>query len=170
VILIHRNDRFRAHEDSVQWLLRRSKIPTRLFWEVKGCEGDGCVQRVTIINNKTKEEETVEVDALLLNLGFKADLGPLKELGLSIEKNRIVVDQYRQTNIAGVYAAGDICTYDGKLPLIATGVGEAATAVCFAKNYTDPKSTVDPGHSSHMALSPTTAVSGATGRDYAIGH
>ena len=51
-----------------------------------------------------------------------------------------------------VFAVGDVCTFEGKLKLIATGVGEAATAVCFAKTYIDPEAKLFPGHSSDMEV------------------
>ena len=57
-----------------------------------------------------------------------------------------------ETNIPGIYAAGDITTYPGKVKLIAVGFGEAPTAVNNAKSYIDPKARVQPGHSSNMNL------------------
>jgi thioredoxin reductase (NADPH) len=71
---------------------------------------------------------------------------------LNIEKNKIIVDSRMQTNLGGVFAAGDICTHDAKLDLIATGVGEVCTAVNFAKVLIDPDSKAFPGHSSDMTL------------------
>ena len=103
---------------------------------------------MTIFDNRTGVEETIECDSLLLNLGFLANLGPIKEWGLEIEKNAIVVNSTMQTSLPGVYAAGDICTYHGKLMLIATGIGEAGTAANFAKTYIDPAAKAFPGHSS----------------------
>ena len=75
-------------------------------------------------------------------------LDPIKEWGLEIEKNSIVVNSKMETNIPGIYAAGDICTYDGKVKLIACGFGEAPTAVNNAKAYIDPKAKKHYGHSS----------------------
>ena len=63
-----------------------------------------------------------------------------------------------ETNLPGVYAAGDVVTYDGKLKLIATGVGEAAIAVNHAKTFIDPKARAFPGHSSEMDAAPGTPV------------
>jgi thioredoxin reductase len=57
-----------------------------------------------------------------------------------------------ETNLPGVFAVGDVCTFPGKLKLIATGVGEAATAVCIAKTRLDPAAKLFPGHSSDMEL------------------
>jgi thioredoxin reductase len=83
-----------------------------------------------------------------MGLGFLANLGPIKEWGLEIVGNSILVDNTYQTNLPGVYAVGDISTYDGKLKLIATATAEAAVAVNVAKNYIDPSEKVSPGHSS----------------------
>jgi thioredoxin reductase len=152
ITLIHRRDVFRAHEESVDWLLRRSSVTTKLFWEIRRVEGGSHVERAVLFSNKTGEEETLEVDDILVNIGFAASGGPWKEWGLELEGNAIVVNSRMETNLPGVYAAGDICTYDGKLKLIATGVGEVCIAVNFAKTYLDPRARAFPGHSSGMNL------------------
>ena len=66
---------------------------------------------------------------LVAALGFTANLGPLMEWGIEIKKRQIVVDSMGRTTVPGIYAAGDIVDYDGKVKLIATGFGEVATAV-----------------------------------------
>jgi ferredoxin/flavodoxin---NADP+ reductase len=148
-IQIHRSDRFRAHEDTVNKVMA-SPVQVRTFWELKAIHGDERLESVTLFDNRTGEEEVIDCDYLLLNLGFLTNLGPIKEWGLDIEKNAIRVDTMMMTSIPGVYAAGDICTYRGKLKLIATGMGEAGTAANFAKTFIDPDSKAFPGHSSDM--------------------
>ncbi len=74
----------------------------------------------------------------------------MKNWGLSIKKNSIVVNSKMETNIPGVYAAGDICIYEGKVKLIATGFGEAPTAVNNAKSFIDPDGKVQPFHSTSV--------------------
>ncbi len=152
ITLIHRRDVFRAHEESVDWLFHKSRVTTKLWWELRCLEGGARVEKAIIFNNKTNEEDTLEVDFCLVNIGFAANLGSIKEWGLVMEGNQIVVNSKMETNIPGVYAAGDICTYDGKLRLIATGTGEACIAVCSAKTWVDPNSKFFPGHSSNMSL------------------
>ncbi|WP_395095085.1 NAD(P)/FAD-dependent oxidoreductase [Armatimonas sp.] len=147
---LHRTDRFRAHEDTIKKVRELDSVELRTFFELKALHGEEHLEAVTIFDNRTGEEQRVECDALLLNLGFLTNLGPIKEWGLEIEKNTIRVDSTMRTNIAGVYSAGDICSYIGKLKLIATGVGEAGTAANFAKTYLDPGSKAFPGHSSDM--------------------
>ena len=95
----------------------------RTFWEVKALHGNGRLEGVTIVNNKTKEEEILPIDAVIPLLGFHSDLGAIKEWGLDTEKADIKVDQVMATNVPGIYAAGDITSYPGKLKLIATGAG-----------------------------------------------
>jgi thioredoxin reductase (NADPH) len=155
IMLIHRRDGFRAHAatiNQVQELSRARKCDLRTFWEVKALHGNGRVEGVTIVNNKTKEEERLAVDAVIPLLGFHSDLGAIKEWGLDTEKADIKVDQVMATNVPGIYAAGDITSYPGKLKLIATGAGEACIAVNNAVHYINPKTKVNPGHSSNMAI------------------
>ncbi|CAN5436904.1 NAD(P)/FAD-dependent oxidoreductase [soil metagenome] len=151
VTLIHRRDVFKAHEDSVT-KVQEMGVPMKLFYTVTEIHGSDCVTGLTLQNTQTKEFEHMDCDALIVNIGFKSTLGPIKEWGLNIEKNQIQVDGRYETNLPGVFAVGDVCSFDGKLKLIATGVGEAATAVCFAKTYIDPGAKLFPGHSSDMDL------------------
>lgn len=147
--LIHRRDQFRAHEDSVV-KMRCTSCNIRTFYELKAIDGDGRLERATIYDNRTKAEETLDVDAVLVNIGFDSALGPIKNWGLEIEGASIKVDSMMQTTRPGIFSAGDICTYPGKLKLIATGFGEAAIAVNYAKHYIDPSAHIFPGHSSNM--------------------
>jgi len=147
VTLIHRRDRFRAHEDSVAKLMA-SNARVLTFTELKTIEGDGKVERVIVFDNRTQAETTIEVDDVVVNFGFVADLGPIKTWGLEIKGNSLIVNAKMETNLPGVFAAGDIVSYVGKLKLIATGFGEAAMAVCGAKLVVDPKARYFPGHSS----------------------
>jgi len=153
--LIHRRDRWRAHEKSVRELFAASEagdVMVKVFYEIREIHGEDRVEAVTIFDNRTDEEETLEVDGVLTFLGFKPDLGPIKEWGLTLEKNRILVNQLMETNIPGIYGAGDVVGYEGKLDLIATGFAEAAIAVNNAVHYVDPDARVNPGHSTHMKV------------------
>lgn len=151
ITLIHRRDQFRAHEDSIEKVVA-SGIPMKLWCEVKAIHGSERIERITIQNSQTKDFEELPMDAVVVNIGFKSSLGPMLQWGLDIQKNQIVTDALYRTNLPGVFAVGDVCTFDGKLKLIATGVGEAATAVCLAKQLVDPNAKLFPGHSSDMNL------------------
>ena len=144
---IHRNDFFSAHEDSVRKVRESSVELLYPFWEVKEIKGEDWVTEVTIFQSQTGEERKLAVDAIVFNIGFITNLGPIEDWGLEVEKNTIRVDSRMRTNIAGVYAAGDIVNYDGKLKLISTGFGEVAIAVNNAKTFVNPRAKISPGHS-----------------------
>ncbi|RST72965.1 NAD(P)/FAD-dependent oxidoreductase [Siminovitchia acidinfaciens] len=146
VIIAHRREKFRAHEHSVE-LLNSSSVNILTPYIPVDLLGDRQIEQVILQHVKTKEEVVVEVDAVLCNYGFIASLGPIKDWGLEIEKNSIVVDSKMETKIKGVYAVGDINTYEGKVKLIATGFGEAPVAVSNAKVSIDSSSRVQPIHS-----------------------
>ena len=124
----------------------------RTFWELRAIDGAESIERVTIYNTKSKEEETLPMDSVIPQLGFVSSLGVIAEWGLDIEKGDIKVTQTMETNRPGIFAAGDITTYPGKLKLIATGVAEACIAVNHAVHFINPAAKIEPGHSSNMAL------------------
>jgi thioredoxin reductase (NADPH) len=156
VTLIHRRPEFRAHKATVEQMWAAAKageVSVKTPYEVRELVGaGGCVARATIYNNETNQDEHLEVDAVVALLGFKPDLGPIGNWGLELEKNTIKVSQLMQTSIPGVYAAGDVVHYPGKLELIATGYGEAAIAVNNAVHHINPKARVNPGHSTNLKI------------------
>lgn len=147
VTLIHRREGFRAHAASVD-RLHASSIDVRVHHEVRRIEGDDRVERVLMFDNRSDEETILDVDTVIAALGFTADLGPLRSWDIEHDGRRIRVDTRCATSMPGVYAAGDITTYAGKVPLIATGFGEAATAVNNAAVWLDPDARLMAGHSS----------------------
>ncbi|OZI13668.1 ferredoxin--NADP(+) reductase [Bacillaceae bacterium SAS-127] len=146
VTIVHRRDKFRAHEHSVEKMMSSGIeiltpfVPSELL-------GSDQIEQVMLEHTKSKEKLIVPTDSVIVNYGFVSSLGPIKNWGLDIEKNSIVVNSRMETNIPGIYAAGDICTYDGKVKLIASGFGEAPIAISNAKVYIDPSSKVQPLHS-----------------------
>ncbi|OUS67949.1 ferredoxin--NADP(+) reductase [Paenibacillus sp. MY03] len=151
VTLVHRRDKFRAHEHSVEMLLH-SKVNVVVPTEITAFHGEECIERVELTDVKTQTTTLVEVDEVIVNFGFVSSLGPIREWGLVVEGGSLVVDTKMETNIPGIFAAGDISTYPGKLKLIAVGFGEAPTAINNAKVYIDPDAKLSPGHSSNMKL------------------
>ncbi|WP_370639088.1 NAD(P)/FAD-dependent oxidoreductase [Cohnella sp. REN36] len=151
VTLVHRRDKFRAHEHSVE-LLRQSKVNVLVPKEISAMHGEARIERVTLTDVKSGEPVELDVDDVIVNFGFVSSLGPIAEWGLEIDGGSLVVDSRMETNIQGIFAAGDITTYPGKLKLIAVGFGEAPTAINNAKVYVDPDAKLSPGHSSNMKL------------------
>ncbi|MGG6310153.1 NAD(P)/FAD-dependent oxidoreductase [Paenibacillus macerans] len=151
VTLIHRRDKFRAHEHSVENLMA-SRVQVITPTEIAELHGEERIERVTLAHVKTQETQELPVDDVIVNFGFVSSLGPIAEWGLDIEGTAIVVDSRMESSIPGIFAAGDITTYPGKLDLIAVGFGEAPTAVNNAKVYIDPEAKLSPGHSSNLKL------------------
>ncbi|MCI3919987.1 NAD(P)/FAD-dependent oxidoreductase [Paenibacillus sp. TRM 82003] len=149
VTLIHRRDKFRAHEHSVE-LLMKSKVNVLTPKEIAKLHGNDRIESVTLSDTKSGAELDIDVDDVIVNFGFISSLGPIAEWGFDINDGSIVVDSRMETSIPGIFAAGDITTYPGKLKLIAVGFGEAPTAINNAKVYIDPKAKLSPGHSSNM--------------------
>ncbi|MQL55708.1 NAD(P)/FAD-dependent oxidoreductase [Acidianus ambivalens] len=151
VTLIHRRDQFRAHERSVKELFQVATVYT--WHELKEVKGDGNkVTQAIIFDNRTKEEKTLDVDAVIISIGFKGDLGNLPKWGVAMKGRDVIVNARMETNLPGVYAAGDIALQEGapKLALIAVGFGQVAIATSVAKKYIDPNASLFAGHSSEM--------------------
>jgi thioredoxin reductase (NADPH) len=150
VTLIHRREGFRAHDSSVN-ALHNSSVNTRIFFELRRVEGNERVQRAVIFDNRTDEEETLEVDNVILALGFKADLGPIRGWGLeTIGRRYVKVNSKMETNLPGVFAAGDLALQEelDPLNLIVVGFGQVTVAVNYAYTVIKPGEKVFPGHSS----------------------
>jgi thioredoxin reductase (NADPH) len=147
ITLVHRREAFRAHAGTVE---RVRELGIRLITssEVTAIEGDKTVTGVEVTHKQTGERTHVPADTVVAALGFIASIGPLADWGLDLDKRRLVVDTTMATNNPRVYAAGDIATYAGKVPLISVGFGEAALAVNNAAPHIDPTHGVFPGHSS----------------------
>lgn len=155
LVVVHRRPGFRAHESSVARLeeaAQSGELELKVFYEVREIRGNGKVEGCTIFDNRTDVDESFEVDAVLTFLGFKPDLGPIRSWELESNRKRIVVSQLMETSRPGIYAAGDLVSYEGKLDLIATGFAEAAIAVNNAIRRVDPGARVNPGHSTNLKI------------------
>jgi ferredoxin/flavodoxin---NADP+ reductase len=148
VSVIHRRDQFRAHPHSVE-LLKASTVRMLTTAQISAVRGDPYVTEVDV--DVAGELHTLPCEKLVAALGFTANLGPLMEWGIDIRKRNIMVDTQGQTTVPGIYAAGDIVDYPGKVKLIATGFGEVATAVNNAAAYLNPHVSAFPGHLSDYA-------------------
>jgi len=158
VTIVHRSDRFRAHGATIAQFQaavdagRAGLFTFHELFDIKCVGGSDKFSHVELREVKAKTTREIDADVVLPMLGFVSDLGPLAEWGLTLEKDEIVVNSMMETGRPGIYAAGDIVTYPGKLKLIATGFGEAATAVNQAVHWIYPDSKVAPGHSSNMEI------------------
>ena len=131
--LVHRRDNFRALESSVseaRSLEGEGRVRFFTPCEVRELHGDGSLESVSIENTKTGEVEQVPCEALITLLGFHSHLGAIADWGLELHgKRQLLIDPTTcETTLPGVYAAGDVAGYEGKITLITIGMGEAAIA------------------------------------------
>jgi thioredoxin reductase (NADPH) len=144
VVLVHRSSSFRGHLDSVQKVIDfadQGRITLITEAEVVGLAGTSNLEKV-IIQHATNGEIVRDTDHFIPLFGLKPSLGPIADWGLEIEKNAIKVDtKDYSTNIEGIYAIGDVNTYEGKLKLILCGFHEGTIALqsAFARIHPDKK-------------------------------
>ncbi|SHF11694.1 thioredoxin reductase (NADPH) [Atopostipes suicloacalis DSM 15692] len=151
VSIVHRRNKFRALEASVT-LMKDSTVD--IFTPYRPIEllGDGeKIQEVRFQETRGKQTFTLPTDYLIVSYGFISDNRQLEEWGLETEHASVKVSQRMETNIPGIYAAGDVATYDGKVKLIATGFGEAPTAINSIIQYLNPESFIQAPLSADMA-------------------
>jgi thioredoxin reductase len=133
ITLVHRRDKFRALESSLneaRKLQDEGNVRILTPHEVRDVHGDGVIQAVSIENTGTGEIEQHDCDALITLLGFVSHLGSIAEWEIELEgKRQLRIDPMTcETSMPGVYAAGDVAGYPGKITLITIGMGEAAIA------------------------------------------
>jgi thioredoxin reductase (NADPH) len=144
VTLVHRSASFRGHLDSVQKVIDMAgsgKISLITEAEVTGLKGGASLEEVVISHSKNGEIIT-KADHFIPLFGLKPSLGPIADWGLEIEKSAIKVNTLDySTNIPGIYAIGDVNTYENKLKLILCGFHEGTLAVqsAFARIHPDKK-------------------------------
>lgn len=148
VSIIHRRTEFRGHEHSVNQL-KNSRVKILTPYTIDSLLSNRNALAGLRLQ-KVKENKKIElrIDQLIVNYGFNSSLECLKEWGIEGNKKAIFVNSDMSTNIPGIYAIGDICTYQGKVKLLATGLGEAPTAVNNALHFISPAMNTQPAHSS----------------------
>lgn len=161
VTVVHRRDKFRAAPESVsrmQKLLGEGKITLAVPTQLHRLDGDnGQLNHVVVIDD-AGVERSLKADILLPFYGLASSLGPLAEWGLDLHKNAIRVNSAtQQTNLPGIYAVGDIASYDGKLKLILQGFSEAAVAAHDAYACVFPGQYLDVAHSTDKGIQPLAA-------------
>jgi len=145
VTVVHRRRAFRAHPASLTRAAREG-IVLLTESELQSVDGDHRVRSV-VVRDKQAVDVELPADTVVGALGLLSAPSPFEAWGLDVEGRHVVVDPTMQTNVPGVFAIGDASSYRGKVALIATGFGEAATAVNNAAVHIEPGASLVPGHS-----------------------
>ena len=156
VMVVHRRPKFRAAPESearLKAMADAGRIELVVPYQLHSLEGDGQTLRSVVVATLEGETRALEADALLPFFGLAMNLGPIAEWGLAMDRSQITVAPATMaTSVPGIFAAGDICTYDGKLKLILSGFAEAARAAHSAYDV------VHPGEALHFEYSTTSGV------------
>lgn len=145
VHLIHRRPSFRAHALTVAELeqstvkVHTPYLPNHL--STKGLH----LQRV-----KSEEIHPLEVEKILVNYGMMTNHVNLSEELEMSRRGRIQSNRQQQTNISGLYVAGDASDYEGKAPLMSVGFGEAVLAINDMTQKLEFSHSLQKGHSSSL--------------------
>ncbi len=156
IFFIHRRNKLRAIPQNVEKLYdleKKGKIQMMIPFQLDSIEGENGIIDYLIIKNMEDQKKKLKVDFFLPFFGLSANLGPIKNWELELEKNILKVKQETcETNLNGIFAIGDVCSYPGKLKLILTGFSEAAIAShnCYNK--------INPGKVLHFEYSTTKGI------------
>jgi thioredoxin reductase (NADPH) len=146
IFFIHRRNKLRAIPQNVEVLYdleNEGKIEMMIPYQLDSIEGKNGIIDHLIIKNMDEEKKKLEVDYFLPFFGLSTNLGPIKDWELELEKNILKVKQETcETNLNGIFAIGDVCSYPGKLKLILTGFSEAAIASHNCFNKINPEKTL----------------------------
>lgn len=132
VYLIHRRDEFRGSQILVDRIKSNPKIEIIYNSSVTSIEGSNKVEKIAVVNSVDKEEKYVTVDGVFIFVGVE----PVTEMvpaRVKTEQGHVIVDRNMQTEIKGLYGAGDICQYSRRQ--IVTAVADGATAAMDAYEY-----------------------------------
>jgi ferredoxin/flavodoxin---NADP+ reductase len=155
VVVVHRRAVFRAHPSTVAQV-ERSSVELITDAEIAAVIGEANVTHAEVTVKGSEGSRRLACQRVVAALGFIANLGPLRQWGIELHDNRhIVVDPAMRTARAGVFAAGDVVDYEGKVRLIAVGFGEVATAVNNAAVHLHPEAQLFPGHSTDEQPAPS---------------
>jgi len=141
VALVHRRPEFRGAPATLARLRELAAAGKLRFVEglAHSLHSDAGAIKGVHVKTAGGELELLEAEQLLVFFGLAPKLGPIAEWGLDIDKRAIKVDTEKfESNIAGVFAIGDINTYPGKKKLILSGFHEAALASFAIQHYLYP--------------------------------
>lgn len=142
VKVIHRRPKFRAAPESVQRmqdLVDQGRVELVVPYQLAGLEGSPEKLDAVVVADMDGGTRTLEADVLLPFFGLSQNIGPIADWGLGVEHSHITVDPATMNaGRPGIFGAGDIITYPGKLKLILMGFSEASQAAHAARDHVHP--------------------------------
>ncbi len=133
VYLIYRGERLRGFEILINKVKEKSNVKIIFNSVITEIAGTNKLEKIKLINDKTKQKEELTIDGLFIEIGHEADTELVANLVKRDEKNQILIDQNCRTNQAGIFAAGDVTQNEYKQIII--GCGQGAVAALNAYKY-----------------------------------
>lgn len=128
VTMIQVMDRFTGMESNID-IVNRMEIPRHFNTRVKQIDAeDGRIVAVRAATKGVPDPLRLECDYLVVNIGAAVNLDAVKRWGIEVENNLIKVDGSMRTSVDGMFACGDIVTYEGKYKLLLTASSEGCVA------------------------------------------
>lgn len=152
VMIAYRKTSFTGIESNVSKMMNGTSLVKTPYVIEQLDGGNGQIQHVSLKNVQTNKVELYEFDHVIVSHGFEIDLGPIAEWGMQMDEGTIQVNSQMTTSIPGIFAVGDIASYENKLQLIAGGFNEGPIAVNSAKLHIRPNEKLAPLFSTNYDL------------------
>ncbi|MDK7375942.1 MULTISPECIES: thioredoxin-disulfide reductase [Weeksella] len=134
VYLLIRRDEMRASKAMQEKVFKTQNIEVMFNHELIGLEGDMVVQKANIINNKTNEKSSLELDGVFIAIGHTPNTDLFKtQLNMDEMGYLVTEDKSTKTNLPGVFAAGDV--QDSVYRQAITAAGTGCMAALDAEKY-----------------------------------
>ncbi|MEC0127646.1 NAD(P)/FAD-dependent oxidoreductase [Paenibacillus pabuli] len=151
VTVVHRQEEFRAMERNVKHMKNITDVRTP--YQITQLYGNGeRIHQVAITHVHTGENILLEVDEIVVSHGYTSHVSDIARCGLEMSEGMIVMSRFAETNIPGIFSAGDCATHESKVRLIAGAFNDAIVAVNSAKQYLNPQAPQMAYVSSHNDL------------------
>lgn len=131
VYIIHRRESFRGDAITIEKLKLKNNVKFLLNSTVEEINGKDFVEGIKIKNVSTGEVQDISVEGVFVEIGYVVDTSMVKDMVKVNEKNEIIIDEYNRTNVAGLFAAGDVTTIPYKQTVISAGEGAKAALTCY---------------------------------------
>ncbi|MGR6544473.1 NAD(P)/FAD-dependent oxidoreductase [Paenibacillus tundrae] len=151
VVVVHRQSEFRAMERNVSEMHEIADVRTPYQITQLQTNGDR-INQVGITHTVNRDHIVLDVDEVVISHGYTSNLSDLASCGLTMSDGMVMMNQHAETNLPGIFAAGDCATNDSKVRLIAGAFNDAIVAVNRAKQYLNPEAAKMAYVSSHNEL------------------
>lgn len=133
VYLIRRHDYFKGEKTKIEAIFNHPKIEVMLNEDIIGLQGDGKLEGIELKNTKTNQITNIAMDAVFAYIGTEPKTDLIKKYINLNEYGYVITDENMQTNIKGVYAAGDV--REKEFRQITTAVADGTIALLSAEKY-----------------------------------